>query len=59
MPPIIPSDNLDNACTSGDTEQNENINNILSEQIFHIQEDRPRPEPSAPPLPPEYYIEYT
>lgn len=29
------------------------------EQVFQIQYTSPALEPSAPPLPPEYYIEYT
>ncbi|XP_045200389.2 uncharacterized protein LOC123554366 [Mercenaria mercenaria] len=60
-PAVIMSDieQNDNISDQRQVEQYQNDDNMMQEQVFQIYNESPRPEPSAPPLPPEYYMEYT
>ncbi|XP_053404993.1 uncharacterized protein LOC123554367 [Mercenaria mercenaria] len=62
------AENQSAAVPMSDMKQNHNISderqveqhrNMMEEQVLKIFKESPHPEPSAPPLPPEYYMEYT
>ncbi|XP_045202017.2 uncharacterized protein LOC123555470 [Mercenaria mercenaria] len=60
--PAVPMSDIELNDTISDqrqVEQYQNDDNMMQEQVYQIYNESPHPDPSAPPLPPEYYMEYT